>query len=415
MDETAKQTGEEINLDDEIEKAEREEGKTKFISEEKALQEIEGFLDKGVNDPAVLQGLAGLDSKQAWNLRYKYIENRTANIGFFVEGLAGVDSPAAINERQNILAMSSAHDSQIAQSLAGLDSKDAWDLREKLFRKVTEDEYLAEGLAGIDSPRAWQMRKELLDKGVSEDFLAKSLVGLDSKQAWDLREQILKDDILLDADVALQTYSNVVESLAGVDSKQAWALRDEFIKKFGYKDCLATSLVGIDSNEAWTLRKILVDECGFVNSVAQSLAGLDSQIAWTTREELAHNGADIDSLVLGINGNHISAIAWRKRQEWENAEEVQEVVEVEPVVLEDVVFYSKPHSRTGKIEYRSSVPDRKLVVLSEDSEIPEIGRPYKVQVIEDTQPDNSNKGKIIAKLYFESHEARAEDLVGQIN
>src|SRR3989338_1668687 len=98
MDEAAKQAGEEINLDDEIEKAERKEGKTKFISEEKALQEIERLFHDGASEDTIIRSLAGFDSKIAWDLRGRLLK-KEVGADLLLESLAGMDSPAAFDER----------------------------------------------------------------------------------------------------------------------------------------------------------------------------------------------------------------------------------------------------------------------------------------------------------------------------
>ncbi|MSU54706.1 MAG: hypothetical protein EXS48_02660, partial [Candidatus Staskawiczbacteria bacterium] len=90
-----------------------------------------------------------------------------------------------------------------------------------------------------------------------------------------------------------------------------------------------------------------------------------------------------------------------------------EIVEEVSLILDNIVFST--FTKNGKTEYKSSALDRKLVVLSPTSHLPEPGRSYQVKVIEDTQPDNPKKGKLIVEIYYGSVEARAQDLTSQIN
>ncbi|HSI21105.1 MAG TPA: AAA family ATPase, partial [Verrucomicrobiae bacterium] len=79
-----------------------------------------------------------------------------------------------------------------------------------------------------------------------------------------------------------------------------------------------------------------------------------------------------------------------------------------PHVLQDVTFEVRPKG-ANKFEYRSSSPDRKLVVLSLDSDPPVTGMIYDVEVIDDSAPDNPMGGKYTVRLYFGS----GEELDGQ--
>ena len=78
--------------------------------------------------------------------------------------------------------------------LAGLDSKRAWDMREKLLQQGADKGWVAYGLAGLDSERAWDMREKLLRQGADKGRVAMGLAGLDSERAWDMREAFLKDE-----------------------------------------------------------------------------------------------------------------------------------------------------------------------------------------------------------------------------
>ena len=52
------------------------ETETKFISEEKALEEIEKLLQQGADKGRVAAGLAGLDSDRAWEMREELLQEK---------------------------------------------------------------------------------------------------------------------------------------------------------------------------------------------------------------------------------------------------------------------------------------------------------------------------------------------------
>ena len=60
----------------------------RFITETKALAEIEKLLTKGADKGLVAQGLAGLDSQKAWDPRERLLKEG-ADKGSVAEGLAG--------------------------------------------------------------------------------------------------------------------------------------------------------------------------------------------------------------------------------------------------------------------------------------------------------------------------------------
>src|SRR3989344_4994793 len=60
-----------------------------FITETKALAEIEKLLTKDANKGWVAMGLAGLDSKAAWDLRERLLKEG-AGKGWVAQGLAGL-------------------------------------------------------------------------------------------------------------------------------------------------------------------------------------------------------------------------------------------------------------------------------------------------------------------------------------
>jgi len=69
-------------------------------------------------------------------------------------------------------------------------------------------------------------------------------------------------------------------------------------------------------------------------------------------------------------------------------------------VFENVIFKSFKTNK-GKISYKSSSPDRKIIIVSQFSNSPEEGQPCRVLIIEDTDPDSSREGKMFAKIIAE--------------
>src|SRR3972149_6668451 len=70
-----------------------------------------------------------------------------------------------------------------------------------------------------------------------------------------------------------------------------------------------------------------------------------------------------------------------------------EAQEKGPKVLREVVF-KKVTRPDGTVEYRSSDSSRKIAILAPGSDFePEEGKPYSVEVTEDTTPDNPMGGK----------------------
>lgn len=66
--------------------------------------------------------------------------------------------------------------------------------------------------------------------------------------------------------------------------------------------------------------------------------------------------------------------------------------------LEGIVFEEISNPKTGKKEYRSSTPGRKIVVLESSELQPESGKPYRVRVVEDTKPEDPLSGKLIVEI-----------------
>lgn len=92
-----------------------------------------------------------------------------------------------------------------------------------------------------------------------------------------------------------------------------------------------------------------------------------------------------------------------------------ETKEGQEQTFEGVVFseLEKRAVKSPEKEYRSSDPDRKIMILKEGSIKPEPGRPYKVRVVEDTKPEDPTQGKLYVEIVahdesFERIESIAE-------
>ena len=83
-------------------------------------------------------------------------------------------------------------------------------------------------------------------------------------------------------------------------------------------------------------------------------------------------------------------------------------------IFNNIVFRSFKNTK-GKETFKSSSPDRKIIILSPFSETPEAGKPYRVLILEDTDPNNPMDGKMIATIVTEELRAGgARDLVIEI-
>ena len=252
------------------------------VFDEKALVYLENLVAKGADKKLVAEGLSGLNSDRAWDLR-KQILKDGYDIPIII-GIAGLDSDRAWEMRDQLFKKGS-HRCYVVQSLAGVDSDRAWRMRERFLRERGDNEAVVKSLAslvGLDSDRAWEMRDQFFEEDRYKDSVIKSLAGLDSYRAWTLR-----------FGAGGMYYQNVAQSLVGLDSDMAWEMRDELFLEDRYKSAVVGGLVGLDSDRAWEMREQRILEEGANSSdVALSLAGLDSERAWKMREQLL--------LVLGI-------------------------------------------------------------------------------------------------------------------
>ncbi len=84
-------------------------------------------------------------------------------------------------------------------------------------------------------------------------------------------------------------------------------------------------------------------------------------------------------------------------------------------LIPEVTFAPSKNKKTGEIEYKSSDKSRKIIVLAKDSPAPEPGKPYKVRVLEDSDPKDPMKGKYTAEIYYASIDERAEPILNEIS
>ena len=83
-------------------------------------------------------------------------------------------------------------------------------------------------------------------------------------------------------------------------------------------------------------------------------------------------------------------------------------------IIEGVVF-GEITKKDGSKEFRSSAPDRKIMILKTFSQIPEAGKSYRVRVIEDTKPEDPMEGKMIVEITLDpEQEKKVIDLAKQI-
>ncbi|HKX13425.1 MAG TPA: hypothetical protein VJP40_09745, partial [bacterium] len=233
--------------------------------EARAVEELERLLDQGSEGGYIAKGLAGLDSKAAWDLRKRLLDEGRTTKGAVVMGLAGLDSPPAWEMRESFLfeveskiESGRGDPTPAGLSLASLDSPRAWEMRDRILSQGGSPGSVAAGLSGLDSRQAWDLRRRLLVEGAPLNLVALGLAGLDSTEAWDLRKHFQS---LALANDDKSTLAHLVESLAGLDSPQAWKMRHEILNislgdPTGYLllGSIVKGLAGLDSQQAWEMR-----------------------------------------------------------------------------------------------------------------------------------------------------------------
>jgi MoxR-like ATPase len=85
----------------------------------------------------------------------------------------------------------------------------------------------------------------------------------------------------------------------------------------------------------------------------------------------------------------------REHEHFGQSPENQE--EKNSLIIREVVFRDEK-GKGGATIYKSSAEGRKSIELIKDSIMPEVGQSYSVEVVEDTNPDNPNKGKYYGKI-----------------
>jgi hypothetical protein len=255
----------------------------KITNKPKSQQEVFSYQDKikiyqeqsEIIPFYALACLAGQDTKEAWGLREKFLrnlgkENLTEDeldgLRGVAQGLAGINTERAWEIRRQLVSVAP---ESTARGMAGFDSEEAWNLRNEIKDKYLDrdgvSQGLAESLAGLDSDKAWKLRGELI-KIVPESVL-EGLAGIDSKKAWGLRDEYKNKEPLL-----------VGASLIGLNNNKARQLRKELLNiniqdEFGSSARgVIVGLVGIDDEEAWDLREKYFQAEPF--GVGTSLAGI---------------------------------------------------------------------------------------------------------------------------------------------
>jgi hypothetical protein len=261
--------------------------------EQKVLAYMEKLLEDGVNRNVVASNLTGLDSKEAWEIRDRFIKNGAGTLDI-VLGLAGCDSERAWKMRgecREAFGQSRLYGVAFV-GLAGIDSDEAWKLRDELRKDDRFVDETAISLRGLESERAWRMRDGISGAGLNPEAEslhdANSLMGCDSERAWKKREDILaliKTKRLDGSGVAERA---LAKSLSGMDSERAWEMRDDLMKQGAPKWSVVEGLAGCDSERAWEMRMELFNASKgddvLRNLALQSLVGLDSKRAWEMRE-----------------------------------------------------------------------------------------------------------------------------------
>lgn len=291
--------------------------------DEKCVSRMEYYFLEEKNQKHIAEGMAGLDSDRAWNLRHRLIgaAANTANIkAHMAIGLAGLDCDRAWLRRYQFI-NEGIDEGCLVIGLAGVDSGRAWEMRDSFLEKsknfMTQDKsnaisYILRSLVGLDSDRAWNFRESLLRESLTGsgqfDFMVlNSIVGLDSGRAWEIREQVMGK---------YGESSRILDNLAGIDSERAWKLR-EYMQKQVNSDSsrcnLAMSLIGLNSDRAWQMREQLFEQATINDhNWPRALAGLDSERAWQWREKFIERGFPVRDNIFGLSGNDLN-FAWRLR------------------------------------------------------------------------------------------------------
>ncbi len=215
--------------------------------------------------------LAGLDTPEAWEIRLYLLGHSKDGRRGVAQGLAGIRTEKAYELRVNLL--EDAPES-VARSLAGDDSEIAWQLRQKIKERLDEAGVangLAESIANIDTPRAWELRNELLKDRQAISSILEGLAGVNSEAAWKIR-----------ADYVNEYPAFVAGSLIGLSGQRVEAMRKQIASLD--EQAVLMSYTGSNEPKAWELRDKFLNINPFF--VGTSLAGIDNKKANETRERL---------------------------------------------------------------------------------------------------------------------------------
>ncbi len=218
--------------------------------------------------------LAGLDTPEAWEIRLFLLGHSKDGRRGVAQGLAGIKTEKAYELRVNLL--EDAPES-VARSLAGDDSETAWQLRTKIQERIDEAGVangLAESLANIDTPRAWELRNELLKDRQVVSSILEGLAGVDSEEAWKIRSEYVNEYPAFVAGSLINLHGSRVDhmrkeianldeqallmSYTGSDESMAWELRNKYIHINPF--FVGTSLAGVDNEEADEMRQELFNK-----------------------------------------------------------------------------------------------------------------------------------------------------------
>lgn len=82
-------------------------------------------------------------------------------------------------------------------------------------------------------------------------------------------------------------------------------------------------------------------------------------------------------------------------------------------IIEDVIFKASNIKPDGSREFKSSAPDRKIIILKNPPVNFEAGKPHRVRVVEDTNPADPMEGKMIVEFMLGPEEEREITILAQ--
>ena len=205
--------------------------------------------------PGVLTSLVGLESEEAWNIRERCVNTDPSNV---LVSMAGLDSERAWDMRKRFVGdfdrtMHPDVVIPLLKSIIGLDSEAAWLIRKRAFESEKDpwiiEDALADSLMGLDNEAAWAFRKNL-----SANRLLASLALVDSQEAWEIREKGFKKFLQNEHPDGYRESM----MLLGVDSDRAWEMREKIAKTLK-KTMYRNAGLSIGSVEMIGARKAMLD------------------------------------------------------------------------------------------------------------------------------------------------------------